>query len=357
MPGIMELNRFLGTQEHPVPEEARYAMLRSLTLRDLKALASLRPLTRVIEQHLRQRIRDLFKSYYLPSRESMNLLEETGSIISGSAALNVIIPDIRCPRDLNLYCPKGATARIVDFLASNEYTLQMPPTVWNNTKIGNRNQLFNINNGVRSLWKFRHVTKPALVTLVESAAQSSVLPVMFFHNTLLMNYCDAREVRCLYPTLTFDLKGLHNRAEGFDRLHKSSLGLRWERLGISLSWTCETAHSHHNESLPTPAPPNHRPDTCQREPRFLTDDIGLGLTFNTQARTAIDLQLSWRLGFFKWAFNKVEYSNTQVTVYSRGETKRYSNVMNTRTSMDWRSHRERNETEDGRTDVAQSSFP
>ncbi|KAF6742981.1 hypothetical protein DFP72DRAFT_1080967 [Ephemerocybe angulata] len=354
MPISLDLKHFMGTNAQPVPEEAHDAMLGTLTLKDLHALGSLRPLAKIIENHLMHRIRTLFASFHLPCRATLDIMGDTGSVVSGSAAMSIIIPGLRVPRDLNLYCPRGYAEEVVGYLKSQKYVIQPTNTTWNHLKTGNMGK-YNINNGVHSLHRFNHLTHSSFITLVESAAASPLIPILFFHNTFLMNYYDARKVTCLYPELTFEMKGLHNRSSGFDRLHKQGLGLKWERLGVSLLWTCETLHDH--QATATTTTHTRKPTECQRERRSMEDGNALNIQYDYRTSFASRTHLSWHLGFFKWETTCVDYHDTQVTAEVGAERTRYSNTKTARKVLDWRVYWGQEDENEGRTNVAETSFP
>ncbi|KAF6747822.1 hypothetical protein DFP72DRAFT_1074907 [Ephemerocybe angulata] len=343
MPNILDRKRFIGSRLNPVPEETLYAVLRTLSLRDMHALRTQRPLAPIVDRHLSQRVHYLLESFHLPHMDTVDMLTATGSIIGGSAALALVYPGLRTPRDLNLYCPRGAVDAVVSYLFTQQFDAPK--------------HYFNINNGVRSLNRLKHLTKPSSITVVESMALSALLPVLFSHNTFLMNYCDGRTLTCLYPEMTFDAKGLHNRSEDFDRLHKMTAALKWERLGVSLSWNCDATHSH--ETAGENESPPDRSGECQREFRTDGDRQTLRMSCSEQRRSSnrTETTVSWNLGYFKWSTTRVEYTDTRVKISTTTTEELYSNRKEFRRGLDWRSYWERDQMDDGETDIAKTSFP
>ncbi|KAF6750742.1 hypothetical protein DFP72DRAFT_851543 [Ephemerocybe angulata] len=357
MPLVVDLQRFQGegTGGLGTSVDAHDAFLRSLSLRDLKKVSSLTPLAPIVQRHLHDRVESMWKAFHLPSSPSLGMLKDTGSIVSGSAALDLILPGLRTPRDLNLYCPEGAASAVLSYLFSHKFILQGPPLVWNSMKEGRSNNCFNINNGVKSLHRLKHLEESALITVVESVSLSPILPILFFHTTFTMNYCDDKEITCLYPNLTACSVGLNNRSEDYDRLHKTEATQKWEQLGIELVWNCDSKHRHYSEN--TTALPFAATGKCQRQIRTLDDAITLRMGFTEEKRISSDLKITWSLGYTDWMTNKVEYVDTHVSITTPTTGTKYSTLRHHRRALDWKTHRENDIESDGETSVARTSFP
>jgi hypothetical protein len=60
----------------------------------------------------------------MPVAATLNALGETGSVISGSTALSLIVPNTFSPQDMDIYVPKGGLPAMHQFLSrETDYVL------------------------------------------------------------------------------------------------------------------------------------------------------------------------------------------------------------------------------------------
>ncbi|KAF5313711.1 hypothetical protein D9611_010239 [Ephemerocybe angulata] len=148
-----------------------------------------------------------------------------------------------------------------------------------------------VNCGIRKMYRFFHEETNKTITLFESIDSSPLVPILFFHSSVLMNYVDAREVVSFYSSLTEDSIGLANDHPRFDLIHKPGLRSKWLARGVETGADCSTLHSVHAAGTS-----GINVATCQRAYRR-TDDLWMTrLAFEGGTRRTVKPVLSWQLG-------------------------------------------------------------
>ncbi|KAF6742980.1 hypothetical protein DFP72DRAFT_768941, partial [Ephemerocybe angulata] len=130
------------------------------------------------------------------------MMDQTGTVISGSAALGIVVPGSCVANDLNFYCPLGSTAHATELITqSGEYTAELERTM---TIAAQRTPFskLNVNSGVRRVLKFRNTSNGRRITLTESLSPSPLVPLFCFHLTSLMNCVTGRGAMSFYPEMT-----------------------------------------------------------------------------------------------------------------------------------------------------------
>ncbi|KAF6742481.1 hypothetical protein DFP72DRAFT_860415 [Ephemerocybe angulata] len=303
-----------------------------LTLRDLKALCEVDSLSDVIREHLRFRVSRMLASFELPGPTTLEVMKSSNTVISGSAALEIVIPGTCRPNDLNLYCPAGKSSEVIAHLLQCNYVqIGGAPSI-HEVSAERSHHYYPARNGVRRLFRFSHDTHPYTLTLVESLSDSPLLPIFFFHSTYVMNYCSSTEIVSLYPEMTHDAKGLHNRSETFDFLHKRGSLRRWDDCGVELVWNCELWHTEHGGNGVT----QFHLGECQRVVRSIHDGISLRIEYGDSSSSTCGPEVEWRLGFLAWQVRGAKHHDTQVLVTSEAATfRRYSNNRKSHRWLDW----------------------
>ncbi|KAF6743187.1 hypothetical protein DFP72DRAFT_859382 [Ephemerocybe angulata] len=326
------LSRFAGSDEKPFPNDVQNVVMSYLSLRDLKALREVDALGEAIRDHLRSRVARMLASFGLDGSSTLKVMKTSNTVISGSAALEIVVPGACKPNDLNLYCPRGKSSEMIVHLLRNHYILVGETPSAHEVAEGCTNHHYPARNGVRQLFRFSHTTHPFTLTLVESISESPLLPILFFHSTYVMNYCSSTEVACLYPEMTHDAKGLHNRSEAFDFLHKRETLRRWDDCGIDLVWNCELWHSEHYSKRAS----RRHPGECQRVVRSIHDDTTLRIGYDRGSSIpSNESRVEWRLGFFDLKARGVEHHDTQVLTFGSGPPRRYTNNKRSHRCLDW----------------------
>ncbi|KAG6871433.1 hypothetical protein C0992_010967, partial [Termitomyces sp. T32_za158] len=135
------------------------------------------------------------------------------------------------PVDLDLYVPNGEWRKVLHQLVHDYgYTVDPDP-------------LDNAYSRVTGIYHVvRYCRGACVVDLVVSMTDDSVVPIINFHSTLIMNYMSGTNIVCAYPDLTFNRRGLVNSR----RLILSELDydiisplIKYRRRGFDLAVTLE----------------------------------------------------------------------------------------------------------------------
>ncbi|KAF6750729.1 hypothetical protein DFP72DRAFT_1072158 [Ephemerocybe angulata] len=172
-------------------------------------------------------------------------MSETGTILSGSAALKIAVPGSCNPTDLNMYCPKGTAKTVAQYFLENPDIRRVPLPV---KKVGAERtpfSKFDVNRGVRKIYLFHHTITGKVITLCESIAESPLVPLLFFHASFVMNYVSGHDVVCLYSALTENYSGLSNLHPEFTLIHKPGQNRKWISRGFDVHADCSYLHSIH----------------------------------------------------------------------------------------------------------------
>ncbi|KAF6742489.1 hypothetical protein DFP72DRAFT_860423 [Ephemerocybe angulata] len=284
--------RLLGPKEDLCPRDVQELVLSYLPLPDLVSLSKVPKIEGEVEEHVRSRVVRLLAKIGVDPEELLGILKKTGSVISGSAALEVVVPGTCRPNDLNLYCPLGKVDETSKLLLRGEAyeTIQSPDFA----KLSERKRIetFDLNNGVSQIVRFKHKSG-VTVTLVESLSYSPLAPIFFFHNTILMNCITGDEVVSFYPYMISSLTGLKNNRSDRPSTHSPDKIKKWESLGFNIIDSCETDHSNHVFWNSTP-----KHGFCHREYRTTTDVHCARLAFSPVSKpNVVGPVLCWRLGY------------------------------------------------------------
>ncbi|KAF6756112.1 hypothetical protein DFP72DRAFT_1117584, partial [Ephemerocybe angulata] len=182
-------------------------IVRLLTLGDLLKLSAIPRIQHSVRKHLKGRVSRTLVSFRLREQDTLNRMIETGTVLSGSAALEIVSPGTCKPRDLNFYCPSGAAQRFISLILETEGFVEENKPF--KVLMAERTPFsrFEVNNGVKRLYRLVHLSSKMVVNVVESVSASPIAPLLFFHSTLLMNYVSGDSVVSLYPSLTYEGTG------------------------------------------------------------------------------------------------------------------------------------------------------
>lgn len=132
----------------------------------------------------------------LDGRRTLAMMKSTNTILSGSAALDMMMPGIFEPADLDFYCPRGTGVQVALYFYGAGYRLLPPPT-------GVRRGYGGICHGLHVVITMRHKEDSSKkINIVESSSLSPHAPVLFFHSTVVMNYVSSEAYTMLYPIMT-----------------------------------------------------------------------------------------------------------------------------------------------------------
>jgi hypothetical protein len=119
-----------------------------------------------------------------------NALAQSGAIISGSAALAVLQPQIKEPNDIDFYVPPRGLAQLLKFILAHGYELTPEEGDYS----------------PRIVLKLVHPVSATRIDIVVPA-KSVVEEVTRFHSTVVMNYVAYYGVVSLYPSWTLSKMG------------------------------------------------------------------------------------------------------------------------------------------------------
>ncbi|KAF6750730.1 hypothetical protein DFP72DRAFT_851531 [Ephemerocybe angulata] len=292
---------------YPLPVELQERIIRLLPLRDLNALRAIPRLNDDMKTHLKARIIRLFVSYGLDGQKSLDMMFSTGTIISGSAALAIVAPGSCEPRDLNLYCAAGAAHGAIKLILGTKGFVETPSPLKALMTERTPFSKFEVNNGIKRIYRFVHVPSSKVVTLSESISTSTLAPILFFHTTLLMNYVSGSGATAFYPELTYRCAGLLNYSQEFEKIHKPDVLNHWKQLGMEICDDCEEWHQDHPS-----VSPNVRRGMCQWAYRQTNDQWTERMNFRTGTRVKLGPTLAWRLGHRYRGRKEVMHHKTSV---------------------------------------------
>ncbi|KAH6876923.1 hypothetical protein BKA70DRAFT_1239691 [Coprinopsis sp. MPI-PUGE-AT-0042] len=174
-----------------------------LTIADLHALSNSDGISPY--NHLRRRINRMIAHAHLDPSPLLFLLQETGSVISGLSVLAVMVPCGVLGSNLDIFCTSSHVKRLSDFLEDQGYhpfqfLHQKESSVVDHGS--NAVPSFIIPLAVECIYAFQNSDASRTVSLVCSASQSPLAPILGYPTTALMNWVDGTGVGCAYPELT-----------------------------------------------------------------------------------------------------------------------------------------------------------
>ncbi|OBZ76915.1 hypothetical protein A0H81_03469 [Grifola frondosa] len=152
----------------------------------------------MVSDYLSGKFRSLLSRFLTKPTNFRNVMRSTNSIISGSAALEYILPRNNTWRasDLDIYVPHHQFNRVVTYLVIfGLYKPVFPQDVQSHYN-GAIIQVVRLQNGNLQ------------IDVIQSASVSALHPTTLFWNTALTNGISADGVYCAYPRLTLHLRGL-----------------------------------------------------------------------------------------------------------------------------------------------------
>ncbi|KAF5314144.1 hypothetical protein D9611_006993 [Ephemerocybe angulata] len=196
--------------QDPLPAELQERIVALLPLRDLKALCAHPRMIPTIRVHLKQRVIETLDSFRLKGQETLDMMSTSRTVLSGSAALEIVSPGSCEPNNLNFYCPVGSAHHALSAILTTKGFVETPMSL--KTLMSERSPFnkFEVNNGVKRLYRLVHLPTKKTIIVAESISASPLAPILFFHSTLLMNYVTGTSAISLYPELTYERKDVHH---------------------------------------------------------------------------------------------------------------------------------------------------
>ncbi|KAG6849243.1 hypothetical protein H0H93_010125 [Arthromyces matolae] len=218
-------------------------IVRALPFGDVVALAGTCTIFReIIKEHLLNKVHLLLAHFDLDG-EFLDVLHETGAVISGSSALSVINPSTFQPGDLDLYVSWEYTQVLLDRL-TNTYQMTIiprPSVPKYEEHPGPISAVYTLQHGVHK------------VDIIESR-NYAMMPIFSFHSTAVMNCITSTSLFCAYPHLTSTYRNLASWA--FEPMVDEFIARRQAKLdkyaayGYEAQWDLEAWEDMNNsESL------------------------------------------------------------------------------------------------------------
>ncbi|KAH6903359.1 hypothetical protein BKA70DRAFT_1228075 [Coprinopsis sp. MPI-PUGE-AT-0042] len=165
-------------------------------------------------EELRLRVKTLSIRAHLRISALIDMLRDTGSVISGSGALTVLVPCRFVNAGLDIFCAFNKHRDVFEFLQHNGYGTPRKGKLY---PCRARDRLaedpdfhssFVAPSAIHTFYQLRHNDNGYVVSVVRSHSSCSIAPILGYHSTIMMNWISWDGVSCMYPALTFDYKGL-----------------------------------------------------------------------------------------------------------------------------------------------------
>ncbi|KAG2739183.1 hypothetical protein P692DRAFT_20756458 [Suillus brevipes Sb2] len=156
-----------------------------------------------ITDYVANRRNNLFKKYIADIPIFIQLLEFTGSVVSGSTALNLFMPKSQefATHDIDLYATEKYEHVVVEYLKREEgYTVAH--------KISS-NRGYD-SSAIAKIYKLENGEKHMDIIITHWTC--AIAPILQFHSTVVMNYITANSIVSMYSGWTCQRKGfIHPR--------------------------------------------------------------------------------------------------------------------------------------------------
>ncbi|TEB33496.1 hypothetical protein FA13DRAFT_1789933 [Coprinellus micaceus] len=211
-----------ATLWNDAPNEIKVAILKQASVDTLKSLLPFNQLRRFARRALRERVNDIIEDFHLDPALVLKMMDTTGTIISGSAALQAVSPRLNWKAgDVDFYCGVDVIdAVLLCFKRQSYEVVNTHPAPYAYKKFytfGARNALpsnfearFRANSCIENVFTLSHTPSALTINVIQSRSPASATPLAFFHSTLVMNFVSAGGVACAYPDLTLNSLGLMN---------------------------------------------------------------------------------------------------------------------------------------------------
>jgi hypothetical protein len=179
------------------------------------------------------RVFHLLEHFQLDPPPFLEFLTRTKSVISGSAALLIFHPGLFRPGDLDVYCEEEKLDDVLNFFETSTTYREPEKDPAHDAHAEDYRVEMRDEWEKSHLWKVLSLSctppagsenmEPRLVNII-AVEKNMIIPVIsHFHSTAVMNIITGTGVTCVYPELTFNMRGVINRERYFSL---SRLGLK-----------------------------------------------------------------------------------------------------------------------------------
>lgn len=188
----------LGTSWTALPLDVKREILCYLPLLALQILLRTNEDANLVRPEVKRRVFTVLKAFRLPPQGTLQLLHDAGGLLAGSAALEVVLPGTCVPGNLDFVCPRVAGPTCLSTFVDKFGFVASTPT--NSDPITVR--------GACDIHTLHHPDDDTRqIRLVVSHTGSALMPILFSHVTIIMNFVSSSGVGTLYPAMTTQRKG------------------------------------------------------------------------------------------------------------------------------------------------------
>ncbi|KAF6747329.1 hypothetical protein DFP72DRAFT_1149371 [Ephemerocybe angulata] len=228
-----------------MPHDLQRETTKDMDLRDLAAITSLVP--DLARDTIHSRLTTVLASQPLDAEGFLDKMAETNTVLSGSGALEIILPGTCTPGDLDFYCPRDEGRALAFYLEENgfkKYDFEGTSIERRRKEGEDDHEPYDNRNGIKSVIRLRHATHKSKIHIIESVSLSPLVPLFFFHSTVVMNFVSATAAVCFYPELTFHRQGLLNFSWSGADLKNRTAVQKYEERGFQILEYCTELHGH-----------------------------------------------------------------------------------------------------------------
>lgn len=160
-----------------------------------------------VKDYMEKRRKSLFSTFIKDVDGFTDMMEETGTIIGGSSALQLFQAKSEAfvLWDMDVYVTKDFEEEVIDHLKEDE-DYKVTRTVMRKRNYDS-SSIIKVNKLARG---------NQMIDVIVTDWASAIVPILQYHSTAVMNYITARTFTSLYPKWTRDKKSLVNPAVYLD---------------------------------------------------------------------------------------------------------------------------------------------
>lgn len=157
-----------------------------------------------MHRHIYDRLRSTLQPFVDDYKSLLQTMDTTGSVISGSQAtafMQSSFPDWT-PNDLDIYTSRTQYNALRSFLEKNKYEAIDPDLVLNVPTPYPK---------TFGIWKVVKMKRgPCSIDIIISASTLAIVPIFYFHSTVVMNFIAAHGYFSAYPQLNNQNRAILN---------------------------------------------------------------------------------------------------------------------------------------------------
>ncbi|KAG2133027.1 hypothetical protein DEU56DRAFT_757246 [Suillus clintonianus] len=291
---MQQFNGFIGW----LSPEVQMLLLKEMTLSDLMTFAKTREENKEgVKDYMMKRREKLFRTFVNDVDGLIEIMDITGTVISGSSALSLVQAETEAvnAKDLDVYTTEGFEDDVVKHFKEKENYIGVQNIV--------RQQQYD-SSAITKIIKLEKRGKK--VDIIVTHWSCAIAPIIQFHTTCVMNYITSRSLVCLYPCWTCANEGFINPllyVDGKTTLYTVDALMKYTRRGFKLTADPWRLGDHDCEDEATG---EEKSGYCPHKLRSTIDDEVLCWRYaptQTLAGTTISCEsigiMAWYLGGFQ----------------------------------------------------------